>query len=51
MKDHAWKVTKDLHNTMTIDFKKKTIRCSKTAWFKFERKHLLHIFALEVSKK
>ena len=42
-----WKFIKDLHNTMVVDFEKKTIRCAKDAWFKLETKDRIFIFALE----
>jgi len=45
----GWKFIKDLHNTMVIDFEKKTIRCAKDAWFKLETKDRVFIFALEGS--
>ena len=41
-----WKIRKDLHNSMVIDFEKKTIRCAKDAWFKLETANRVFIFRL-----
>ena len=41
-----WTFIKDLHNSMVIDFEKKTIRCAKNAWFKLESKNRIFIFSL-----
>ena len=46
-----WEVIKDLHNSMVIDFKKKTLRCGKGAWFKFETKDRIFIFMLDKANK
>ena len=46
-----WKFIKDLHNTMIIDFKKKTIRCASDAWFKLETENRIFILRLEGSNK
>jgi len=46
MTEQTWKVIKDLHSSMVIDLKKKTIRCAPNAWFKLETTTRIFIFSL-----